>query len=89
MPIIGLIGTGPVGLGFLQGLGENLARKEEFPEIHIFDSWPILGAGTPYNPAVTDPLHLLNGRLGHLPPDFRKWLDENIGATTNRENENG
>ena len=85
MPVIGLVGTGPVGLGFLKGLTQKLEHKNEFSEIHLFDIWPILGAGTPYNPSVTEPLHLLNGRIGHLPPDFSKWLDENAGDIPNRE----
>jgi hypothetical protein len=81
--IIALVGSGPVGLGFVKGLAES-ANPVVVSEFHIFDISEILGAGTAYDPSVTEPTHLLNGRAGHLPKDFYDWINGDAKDVKNR-----
>jgi len=52
-------------------------------ELHVFEKSSLLGAGTPYDPNVNDPEHLLNVRAGSVfmpERDFLKWIEENSHA---------
>lgn len=75
---IALIGTGPVGLGYIMGLAQQAAegrlRPNEILQIHVFDSSILFGAGSPYDPTITDAEHLLNGTNHHLPAEFAEWM---------------
>ncbi len=79
MKKIALVGTGPLGLGFITQMAASLEQKTKFDiaSIDIFDSYGKygLGAGLPYDLETTDPEHLLNIKSANNNDSFGKSLD--------------
>lgn len=79
MKKIALVGTGPVGLGFITQMAESLEKGSvtDIASIDVFDSYGKygLGAGLPYDPETTDPEHLLNIKTALNQDAFGKSLD--------------
>lgn len=82
---VALIGTGPAGWGYIQGLA-SLAKEgkldaAQLSQLHIFERSELLGAGLPYDENIADPEHLLNTlTLSSAFPkrgkDFFTWMSE-------------